>query len=227
MQQSSIVLQSFKSAAPIIAGYLVLGIPCGLLCAEVGMNAVQVLIMSVLFYSGAGQYMIPNMWLSGAPILSIIASVSLVNTRQVLYGAALSEFCEKTSKRLTFLFAATVTDESFGVNTARFKVGDWDVKRATLVNLFSQISWTLANLAGVLMGSLLTVPVSLASFAMTAIFICLLFSLERSRPTIIAAASAFAGVIICKYIGLAGPAIFIGAIVGIAVALLYSRVKQS
>lgn len=44
--------------------------------------------MSVLFYSGAGQFMIPNMWLAGAPIASIIASVSFVNTRQMLYSAA-------------------------------------------------------------------------------------------------------------------------------------------
>ncbi len=42
-----------------------------------------------------------------------------MNTRQMLYGASLSRYCESASKRLAFLFGATVTDESFGVNLAR------------------------------------------------------------------------------------------------------------
>ena len=82
--------QAVAAALPIMAGYLVLGIPCGILGGQAGMSLLQVACLSLLFYSGAGQYMIPNMWLSGAPLLSIVASVSLVNTRQILYSASLS-----------------------------------------------------------------------------------------------------------------------------------------
>ena len=65
-------------------GYVAIGIPCGILSASIGLNALQVFLMCALFYSGAGQFMIPNMWLAGSPIASIIASVSFVNTRQML-----------------------------------------------------------------------------------------------------------------------------------------------
>ena len=91
------------------------------------MDVWMIAIMSLLFYSGAGQYMIPNMWLAGNPISAIVASVSLVNTRQMLYGASLSQFCGGAGKRLSFLFGATVTDESFGVNLAYFACGNWSV----------------------------------------------------------------------------------------------------
>ena len=141
-QQDNYILDGLKAAWPIMAGYVVLGLPCGLLCQQAGMNWAMCLIMSTLFYSGAGQYMIPNMWLAGNPLLSIILSVTLVNTRQMLYGASLSRFCENVSRPLTFLFGATVTDESFGVNLAQFENKNWDVKRATVVNLCSQASWT-------------------------------------------------------------------------------------
>ena len=215
-----------KNALPIMAGYVVLGLPCGLLCQQAGMDWVMVLIMSAIFYSGAGQYMIPNMWLAGGPILSIIASVTLVNTRQMLYGASLSRFCENASKKAAFLFGATVTDESFGVNLARFENGDWDVKRATIVNICSQTSWGLACVAGTLIGSVVSVPTAIASFAMTSIFICLLCMQKISATSIITILVAIAGVVICKLIGLAGPAILLGALAGMIAGYAYATLSK-
>jgi 4-azaleucine resistance transporter AzlC len=211
----------FVAALPIVAGYVVLGVPCGILCVQAGMNLIQIALMSLLFYSGAGQYLIPTMWLASAPIASIAASVSLVNTRQMLYGAALSRFCERAGKRLSFLFAATVTDESFGVNIGRFtNDSSWNVAKATGVNLFALAAWALANVVGALVGTLLSVPVALASFAMTSIFLCLLFMQGFSRPAAVAALVAAAGVLVCKLLGLAGAAIFVGAVLGICAAML-------
>lgn len=115
----------FSAAFPVMIGYVFLGIPCGILAQQIGLDPLQVFLLSMLFYSGAGQYMIPNMWLAGSPALAIIASVTLVNTRQLLYGASLSRFCHQTPKPLSFLFGATVTDESFAVNLGRFSSGEW------------------------------------------------------------------------------------------------------
>jgi 4-azaleucine resistance transporter AzlC len=223
----AIVGQGLAAALPIMAGYLVLGIPCGILGGQAGMSLLQVACISLLFYSGAGQYMIPNMWLSGAPLLSIVASVSLVNTRQVLYGASLSRFCQQADRRLALLFAATVTDESFGVNLGRFEAGgQWDVPRATAVNLFSLASWTAANCIGVVAGALFAVPVALASFAMTSIFICLLFMQRLSLSSVVAALVAALVVAACKLTGLSEPAIIVGALGGIAAAMLVSRARR-
>jgi predicted branched-subunit amino acid permease len=247
--------ESFIAALPIVAGYVVLGIPCGILGAQAGMSVLQIVLMSLLFYSGAGQYLIPNLWMAGVPLVSIVASVSLVNLRQILYAASMSRFSEGAGKRLSFLFAATMTDESFGINLARFTAEGaqeqerftaegaqeqgqerltaeeaqeqgqerWTVSRATLVNLFSLVTWILADAAGAVLGSLLAVPTALASFAMTAIFICLLFMQRFTPPAIVAAVVAALGVCACKLIGLSGPAILIGALLGIAAALIVGR----
>ena len=56
--------------------------------------------------------------------------------------------CRTAKKRLSFLFAATVTDESYGVDAAKFAEGGWSVDRAALVNLFSQSAWTAACAGG-------------------------------------------------------------------------------
>ncbi len=216
---------AFKAALPIVLGYVAIGIPCGILSASIGMNALQVFMMCALFYSGAGQFMIPNMWLAGAPMASIILSVSFVNTRQMLYSAAFAPWCEGASKKLAFWFAATVTDESFGVNMQQFGQGEWSVQRATLVNLFSQTSWTLSCVVGVLIGNAIGIPLAIAAFAMTSIFICLLVTQKLTSANVVAAVCAMVGVFVCKLVGLSGPAIFIGALVGVACAFVFSRVK--
>ncbi len=223
MANTSTIKEAFVCAAPIMVGYIFLGIPCGILAQQVGLDALQVFLLSALFYSGAGQYMISNMWLAGSPISAIIASVTLVNSRQILYGASLSRFCADSKKGLAFLFGATVTDESFAVNLAKFELGNWSVKGATLVNLFSQSCWALANVVGVVLGNLLTVPTALASFAMTSIFLCLLFSQSPTAGNIAAALVAVVGVFLCKLVGLSGPAILIGALLGVLAGIVVSR----
>lgn len=207
-------------------GYVAIGIPCGILSASIGLNALQVFLFSVFFYSGAGQFMIPNMWIAGAPLASVIASVSLVNTRQMLYSASLAPYCQGIKKRLAFLFSATVTDESYGVNMTRFAEGGWSVGRATMVNLFSQSSWTLSCVVGVLVGSAIDIPLALASFAMTSIFICLLCTQKVSVENGMAVVVSMLGVMACKVIGLEGPAIVIGALAGVGAAMVLSRVRK-
>ena len=216
---------SFTAALPIVLGYVAIGVPCGILCDSIGLNALQVFAMSVLFYSGAGQFMIPNMWLAGAPIASIIASVSFVNTRQMLYSAAFAPRCIGVRKRLAFLFAATVTDESYGVNTLKFEEGGWSVRRALFVNLFSCTSWTLSCTVGVLVGNAIGIPLAIASFAMTSIFICLLCTQKANVENVVAAAVAMLGVYVFKLVGLTGPAILLGAVAGVVAALCVSQVR--
>ncbi|MCI8469223.1 MAG: branched-chain amino acid ABC transporter permease [Eggerthellaceae bacterium] len=220
------IREAFQAAVPIMLGYVAIGIPCGILCDSIGLNALQVFLLSALFYSGAGQFMIPNMYLAASPLASIIASVSLVNTRQMLYSASFAPECQGVSKRLAFFFAATVTDESYGVSTARFAEGGWSVDRALMVNLFSQSSWTLSNVAGVLVGSAIGIPLDIAAFAMTAIFICLLVTQRMTSANIIAAVLAMVGVYACKALGLGGPAILLGALLGVAGAMAFAAVRD-
>ena len=208
-------------------GYVAIGIPCGILSASVGLNALQVFLFCALFYSGAGQFMIPNMWLAGAPMASIIASVSLVNTRQMLYSASFAPYAQKASKLLAFFFSATVTDESFGVNLNKFLEGgsDWTLRKSLLVNLCSQSSWTVSCVVGVFVGNALGIPLAIASFAMTSIFICLLVTQKITPANIVAAVCAIIGVVACKLVGLSGPAILIGAVFGVLCAIAFSRVR--
>lgn len=225
MKRSTALKEAFLVAWPIMLGYVAIGLPCGILSQSIGLNALQVFLFSFLFYSGAGQFMIPNMYLAHAPLAPIVASVSLVNTRQMLYSASLAPYCSKTSKVLAILFAATVTDESYGVSIARFEEGNWSVGRALAVNLFSQSAWVISSVVGVLIGSLVNIPLVIASFAMTSIFICLLCVQKRTAPNITAAVFAMLGVVFCKLAGMHGAAIIVGALLGVGCAMLAHKIR--
>lgn len=217
--------QAFRASLPIVIGYVALGVPCGILGAAVGMGLFQVLLLSVLMYSGSGQYMIPNMFLAGVPMASISATVTLVSSRHLLYGSALSPYFQGVSKLRLVFFAATVTDESFGVNLMRFQTGRWTPVQAQAVNTFSHMSWIISNALGVLLGAWLMIDTSIAAFAMTAIFLCLLFMQKFSFSHVAAAVMSVIGVIICKLVGLEGVAILVGALSGILMGVISLKIS--
>ena len=128
-------LDAVRAALPVMVGYVSIGLPCGIMEQQAGLGVLQTIMLSCLFYSGAGQFMISGMWMAGSPVSAIIASVSAVSARQVLYAASLSKYIDAVKKRLALLFALGVTDETFGVNVQRFESGPWTTSQALLVNL--------------------------------------------------------------------------------------------
>lgn len=220
------VRAALAAALPVMLGYIAIGIPCGVMAAEVGLSPLVAFLLSATFYSGAGQFMMASLTLAGTPVLSMVASVALVSTRQLLYSAALSPYFSGVSRPLAALFAATVTDESFGVNLERL-AGDssWTPERATLVNLMSMLSWASANALGALVGPVLAIPTAIMSFAMTSIFVCLLVGQRWAARTVVVAVSAAASVVILKMLGAGSLAVLLGALVGVAAGMAWGAVR--
>ncbi len=211
---------ALSAALPVMLGYAAIGVPCGVMAAEVGLPPLTAFLLSATFYSGAGQFMMASLALAGTPVASMVASVALVSTRQLLYSAALSPYLASAPRPLAALFAATVTDESFGVNLERL-AGDasWTPERATLVNLMSMLAWALANALGALVGPALAIPTAIMSFAMTSIFVCLLAGQRWVARTIAAAATAAVAVVGLKAVGAGSLAVLLGALAGVAAGL--------
>ena len=130
------------AAWPVMLGYVAIGVPCGILCNQVGLAPWMCFFMSCTFYSGAGQFMLPGLWMAGGTIPSIVASIAFVNTRQLLYSASFARYFMDANPLLAFAFSATVTDESFGVNIDRFNSdASWKHTEATLVNIACMLTW--------------------------------------------------------------------------------------
>lgn len=212
-------------AAPVMLAYVSIGIPCGVMEAQVGLTPLMAFLFSATYYSGAGQFMVSGLWLSGVPVASILLSVSLVTTRQLLYSAAFAPYLGTERRGKSLAFAALVTDETFGVNLDRFSTHTgWDLAHAQVVNVACMLSWALANCLGAALGTVLDLPTDVMSFGMTAIFICLLVSQLTDGVMGFAAAVAASTVALCKLLGFDGAAIFVGALAGVASGVVVGEV---
>lgn len=138
--------QALLYALPVMVAYVSIGVPCGVLESKAGMSPLMAFVLSATYYSGAGQFMLSRMALAGSPVAAIALTISLMNTRQILYSVALSPFFAREGKAKSLLFASTVTDESFGINLDRFSSKEgWDAKRGIMLNLLCMVSWASAS----------------------------------------------------------------------------------
>ena len=158
-------LEGIRLFLPIGAGYLPLGFACGIVCAEAGMSVVQIFIMSLLVYAGAGQYIAGGMIAAGASPLSIIITTFIVNSRHILYTSVLYPYISKWS----------FTDEVFAMHSSYMNKNNVDTVTAFTLNIFSHSSWIISNTIGGISASLIPDSSKFGlDFTLYALFIALI-----------------------------------------------------
>lgn len=168
-------LDGIRLFLPIAAGYLPLGFACGIVCAEAGMSVVQIFIMSLLVYAGAGQYIAGGMIAAGASPISIIITTFIVNSRHILYTSVLYPYISKWSFLKQSLFAAQITDEVFAMHSSYMNKNNADTVTAFTLNIFSHSSWIISNTIGGISASLIPDSSKFGlDFTLYALFIALI-----------------------------------------------------
>lgn len=166
---------AFPHTIPIMAGYIFLGIPFGLLAVSQGFSPLFAILMSVIIYSGAIQYAAIDVFLASFNPINAIILTLMVGARHIFYGIAmLTKFSKLDSKKYYTIFG--LTDETFSVlvsidvpeNLSR----DWVYFFITLLN---QMYWVSGTVIGVLLGSMITINLEGIDFVLTALFITIFF----------------------------------------------------
>lgn len=168
------VVESLKSAFPICLGYLPLGFACGVLGQKVGLTPFDIGLMSLIVFSGSGQFIAISMIGLGSSISSIVMSVFIVNLRHILLCSNLSKHFANISKIKLVLFSHSVTDETFAVNENKFETDDWDYNRALVVNQISYFAWIFSNVLGCIIGPAIAIKTDIFDYTLIAMFIGLL-----------------------------------------------------
>lgn len=90
---------AFPHTIPIMAGYIFLGIPFGLLAVSQGFSPLFAILMSVIIYSGAIQYAAIDVFLASFNPINAIILTLMVGARHIFYGIAmLTKFSKLDSK---------------------------------------------------------------------------------------------------------------------------------
>ncbi|MHB8090296.1 MAG: AzlC family ABC transporter permease [Syntrophales bacterium] len=193
--------KGFAAAWPVCLGYIAVGLAFGVIARKAGLQPLEVGLMSLLVYAGSSQFIAAAMIGSGAGLLPIVLTTFVVNLRHLLMSSALSLHLRELSGPQTALFAYGVTDESFAVNSALFRQGNWNWKTALVVNQISNLAWVASTIAGSLIGSFVPDGALGLDYALTAMFICLLvFQVRDSLHAFAALLSGILAVAIALFV---------------------------
>ena len=151
--------QGVVDCVPTLLGYLSIGFAAGVIEATAGMSLLEIGLLSLFLYAGSAQFITAGMVMAGAPIVSIVATVFIVNLRHLLMSAALAPKFVGYSPLKNFLIGAQLTDETFGVASGRLTGGERHADRWMFgLNITAHANWIIANLLGALLGGWIADP---------------------------------------------------------------------
>jgi len=208
-ERSAILRSGAVAAWPICLGYIPIGLALGVLARQAGFSPLDIGLMSIFVFAGSAQFIAVAMISQGATPTALILTTLIVNFRHLLMSSSLVVHLRGTSRKFQLLFGYGITDESFAINTIRFR-GEWDPWRALALNQIANATWIISTIIGAIAGSLIPAGAFGIDFALPAMFIALLVLQLQNRIHIITAVVAV-GVSALWYLCLPGDSYAIAA----------------
>lgn len=187
------------AALPIVLGYFPISFSFGVAATRAGLSAPEAVMLSLVIYAGASQFLALALVSSGAPVLVSAFTLIAMNVRHVLYGPALMRQAEEksgagASRRFAWIWAWGLTDEVFGQALGALARGQrFSEPYMFGLGLAAYAAWVSATAVGALAGggALEGWPAVNAGlgFMLTALFLALLLSI-LSRAALMAIAVA-------------------------------------
>lgn len=189
---------------PVFFGYIAIGIPFGLMVVNAGFPWWLAILMSLLIFSGTGQYIGIALFSSGlansssywASLLTFVGIEFFIGLRHIFYSLSLIELYRNTG-RWKFPLIFTVTDETFAIVSSCNIPKDADKgSYLGIISVFNYSYWVLGTLIGAIIGNFIPAGyLNGVDFALTALFIVLMINQIRASrkfaPSFVGALTAF------------------------------------
>lgn len=168
--------QGVISSAPILLGVIPFGITCGVMGLTAGLTSLETVMMSFMVFAGASQFIAITMLGAGITGWGIIVFTTLlVNLRHMLMGASLAQYMVRQPISRQILLSFLLTDEAYALTISRIYNGGYSAANHLGVSISLYVTWGLATIVGVLVGSYIPDPLAWGlDFAMPATFLVLL-----------------------------------------------------
>jgi len=170
---------------PLALGAIPFGLAYGVVAIQAGLTVAETVLMSLVVFAGASQFMAVVMIQSGAGIPLIVASTLLVNLRHLMMGLSLSPYLSETTPRWQRVLAFGMTDESYLTSVTHYRdAGDGQANPYFMLGSggFIYVAWAAASLVGALVGNAVSDPLRWGlDFAMPATFLTMLLPQVVSR----------------------------------------------
>jgi 4-azaleucine resistance transporter AzlC len=168
--------RGFLDALPITASYALFATIFGMLARQTGLSTWESVAMSLIVYTGAGQFSALSMLAEQAGVSAILLTTLLLSSRHLLMGLSLSPHYQRFSSAEVHALAFFLTDEQYAITLNRFRHHQSDFWYILGVSLPLYISWCGGTWLGAVAGQWIPDPASMGlGFSFTAMFLALAY----------------------------------------------------
>lgn len=211
------------AAIPIALGYFPIAFSFGVAATRAGLSEAEAVMLSVVIFAGAAQFLALALVTSGAPLVVSAVTLVAMNLRHVMYAPALLERAGGAARtRYAWAWAWGLTDEVFGAALGAFARGERPFSEAFMggLGLGAYGAWIGGTAAGAFAGggALEAWPALEAGlgFMLPALFLALLLSILRRAQ--VGAAVVAVAVTVAGTLALSSSAGILGGIIAGALA---------
>lgn len=182
-------IKGCRRSMPIAVGYIPLAISYGVLAMQAGMSFPATVLMSIMVYAGASQFMAVNMVSLGVVGIEIVLATLVLNLRHVIMSMSFVNQYQGLSLKQKLGLSLGVTDETFAVISIPKDPDTKDGRYLTGVILFAYSAWVIGTIIGALFSFIIPAVIGQSmSIALYAMFIAILVPAitKQSRAFIIA-----------------------------------------
>jgi 4-azaleucine resistance transporter AzlC len=207
-------LLGVRETIPVTIGVIPFGLVAGVTSVNSGFPADASFHMSWMLFAGASQLAAVQLYAQNAAFVLIVLTAFMVNTRYIMYSAALAPHFKTLSLHWKLLLSYIMVDQAFAYSLAHYhKHPDLTEKQWYYLGtaIPSWVIWVCASLAGVLLGQTLPSEWGL-DFAVPLSFVAVLVPALKDRPALIA---AIVGGVLATVFAPTRAGVLVGALVGI------------
>lgn len=209
---------------PILPGVLPFGMIFGAAAVAAGLAPTMAQGISLAVFAGASQVAAVDLIARDAGWLTILGAVLVINSRFVMYGAALAPLLPRLRGWRGAMAAYLLTDQAFAV-TLNQSLRERSPETLASYYLGSSVAlwttWQAGTACGIVLGSVVPPSWNLA-FSIPVMFLALLVPLLRDRPSWIAALVAGTAVLLERDLP-HNLGLIVGTLAGIAAGLVAER----
>ena len=162
---------AFPHTAPILAGFLFLGMTYGILMNVSGFPWYYPTILALTIFAGSVEFLTVNWLLSPFNPLQVFVLTLMVNARHIFYGISMLDSYKGMGWRRLYLIFG-MCDESFSITyTTPVPEGVDEGEFLTAVTLLNHSYWVAGSTLGGIFGSALKFNTAGLDFVLTSMFV--------------------------------------------------------
>ncbi|MDC3032912.1 AzlC family ABC transporter permease [Litorivicinus sp.] len=213
--------EALRDSAPVMFGYIPLGMTFGVLFQSLGHHWVFAPLAGVLIYAGSAQFMAVGLLAAGASYAEAFISTLVLNSRHIFYGlSVMSRYPARGLSRWYLIFG--LTDETYSLITARPPQSPGNVRYYVFLTGLNQSYWVIGCALGASLQSLYAFDSRGFEFALVALFLVLLIEQVRTMDECWLLAVALSASVLAY---LLIPNQFLLVAIGMCLVTLFVRVR--